>query len=211
MKKKIYIPIGNRCCKNHIIGTRIYEEDLSLLKVHSNTATLTAVELSQMMETLSIKSDSSLFDKVGEFSLSEKQINIFTGLNWENIIQMKDIFTSLRNTESRSVVQVLVVFLFKLRTGNSNAMVASILQLENKHKVSEYSKSIIESFKIDVLPFNFGLSCFNRNNLIENCTTEMAKKLFNIYDQLFLIGDGTYAKHQETTNNEYQRKSFSGQ
>ena len=39
----------------------------------------------------------------------------------------------------------------------------------------------------------------------------MAKKLFNIYDQLFLIGDGTYAKHQKSTNNEYQRKSFSGQ
>ena len=129
-----------------------------------------------MMETLSIKSDSSLFDKVGEFSLSDKQIKIFTGLNWENIIQIKDMFTSLRNTESCSVVQALVVFLFKLRTGNSNAMVASILQLENEHKVSEYSNSIIKSFEIDVLPFNFGLSCFNRNDLIENCTTEMAKK-----------------------------------
>ena len=176
MKKRIYIPVGNRCCKNHIIKTRIYEEDLSLLKVHSNTATLTAVELSQMMETLSIKSDSSLFDKVGEFSLSEKQIKIFTGLNWENIIQIKDMFTSLRNTESRSVIQALVVFLFKLRTASSNAIMASILQLENEHKVSEYSNSIIKSFEIDVLPFNFGLSCFNRNDLIENCTTEMAKK-----------------------------------
>ena len=164
-----------------------------------------------MVETLSIKSDSSLFDKVGEFRLSEKQIQIFTGSNWKNIIQIEEMLTSLRNTESRSVIQELVVFLFKLRTGNSNAFLASILQLENEHKVLEYSNSIIKSFEIDVLPFNFGSSYFNRNYLTEKCTTEMAKKLFNIYDQLFLIGDGTYAKHQKSTNNEYQRKSFSGQ
>ena len=67
-----------------------------------------------MMQTLSIKSDSALFAKIGGFSLSEKKIKIFTGLNWENIIQIKDMFTSHRNTESRSVVQSLIVFLFKL-------------------------------------------------------------------------------------------------
>jgi len=39
----------------------------------------------------------------------------------------------------------------------------------------------------------------------------MAKKLFNVNDNLFLICDGTYARHQKSTNNEYQRKSFSGQ
>ena len=98
IKKKIYIPFANCCCKNHIIKTRIYEEDLSLLKLHSNTENLTAVELSKLMETLSIKSDSPLFDKLREFSLLEKQIKIVTGLNWENIIQIKDMLTSLKNT-----------------------------------------------------------------------------------------------------------------
>ncbi|EZA55469.1 hypothetical protein X777_04750 [Ooceraea biroi] len=39
----------------------------------------------------------------------------------------------------------------------------------------------------------------------------MAKKLFNANDNLFLICDGTYARHQKSTNIEYQRKSFSGQ
>ena len=35
--------------------------------------------------------------------------------------------------------------------------------------------------------------------------------MFEIDDQLFLICDGTYARHQKSTNNEYQRKSYSGQ
>ncbi|XP_025267723.1 uncharacterized protein LOC112639073 [Camponotus floridanus] len=172
IKKKIYIPSGNRCCKDHLIKNRIYEDDLSLLRVHSNTANLTALELSKVMETLSIKCDSTLLDKVGEHSISEEQLEVFTGLNWENINTIKDMLISLRNN---------------------------------------YSNSIIKSFEDDVLPLRFGLNSCNRDDLIQNHTTEMAKKLFNINDNLFLICDGTYARHQKSTNNEYQRKSFSGQ
>ncbi|KYN04658.1 hypothetical protein ALC62_04469 [Cyphomyrmex costatus] len=99
----------------------------------------------------------------------------------------------------------------KLRTGNSNKMIASILQLENEQSVSDYSASIIKSFENDILPFYFGLHVLNRDDLIQNHTTEITKKLFDVRDNLFLICDGTYARHQKSTNNEYQRKSFSGQ
>ena len=51
----------------------------------------------------------------------------------------------------------------------------------------------------------------NRDNLIQNHTTEIAKKLFDAQDNLLLIYDGTYARHQKSTTNEYQRKSSSGQ
>ena len=37
IKKKIYIPQGNRYCRAHIIKNRIFDEDLGLLKVHPNT------------------------------------------------------------------------------------------------------------------------------------------------------------------------------
>ena len=85
VKKKIYIPQRNRCCRAHIIKNRIIVEDLGLLKVHSNTSSITALELSKVMKTLSVRCDSSLFDKVGEYSLSEKQLQVFPGLNWEQL------------------------------------------------------------------------------------------------------------------------------
>lgn len=81
IKKKIYIPAGNWCCQTHIIKNRIYEKDLVRLKVYSNIASLSALELSKVMETLSIKCDSTLFDKIGKFSLPEEQIKVFTGLS----------------------------------------------------------------------------------------------------------------------------------
>lgn len=211
IKTQIYIPSGNRCCRAHFLKNRIYEEDLVLLKAYSNTTSLTASELSKIMGTLSVRCDSTLLDKVGEYTLSEKQLKVFTGLNWEQLNELKDMLTSLRNSQSRSVIQALVVFLLKLRSGNSNAMIASILQLKNEHEVSDYSNSVMKSFENDVLPFRFGINSVSRDELIQNHTTEIAKLLFDAHDKLFLICDGTYARHQKSTNNEYQRKSFSGQ
>lgn len=208
---KIHIPTGNRCCRTHLIKNRFYDEDLGLLKVYSNSSSVSPLELSKMMESLAIKCDSTLYDKLGDYSLSENQLRIFTGLNWENIIFLKDMMTSMRNRQTRSVTQALVVFLFKLRTGNSNKILASILQLENEQLISEYSSAIVKSFEEDVLPSHFGLNSSNRNDLIQNHTTEIAKSLFASHENLMLICDGTYARHKKSTNNEVQRKSFSGQ
>ena len=211
IQKNIYIPQGNRCCRIYIIKHRFFEEDLKLLKVHSNTTSVTALELSKVMKTLSMRCDSSLFDKIGEYSLPEKDLEVFTGLKWEQLNSLNDMLISLRNSQSRSAIQALVVFLFKLRSGNSNKMLSSILQLENEHNVSDYCNSVMRSFGADVLPHCFGLDSVNRDDLIRDHTTDMAKKLFNINNKLFLICDGTYARHQESTNNEYQMKSYSGQ
>jgi len=109
IKMRLYIPAGNRCCRTHLIKNRFYEEDLSCLRVYSNSSNLSASELTKMMKNLSIKCDSTLYDKIGDFSLSEKQLFTFTGLTWENIILLKDMLTSMRNRQTRTVTQALVV------------------------------------------------------------------------------------------------------
>ena len=57
---------------------------------------------------------------------------------------IKNMMISLRKSQSRSIIEPLVVFLFKLKTGNCNKMLAPILQLRNEHAVSDYSNSIIK-------------------------------------------------------------------
>ena len=79
IRKKIYILVGIRCFKSHLIKKLIFE-DFRFLKIHFNTMSLSASELSKMVETLSIKYGSTLFDKIGVCSLSEKQIEVFTRL-----------------------------------------------------------------------------------------------------------------------------------
>lgn len=44
-KKMIFIPNGDRCCNEHMIDYRIYEDDLSYLCINSNTSKISKSEL----------------------------------------------------------------------------------------------------------------------------------------------------------------------
>ena len=135
IQKKIFISPGNRCSTTHILKM---VKNLGNLKVYSNTANLSASKSSKVMENLSIKCDSTLLNKIGEFSLSEKQIKVFTGLSWENLLEIKDLMTSLPDSQSRSLIQALIAFLFKLRIVNSNKLLAPIFNIDNGQSISEY-------------------------------------------------------------------------
>jgi len=146
-----------------------------------------------------------------DFSLSEEQIAVFTGLTWENIIQLRDMMISMRNSENRNVTQALVVFLFKLRSGNSNKLIASILQLEYEQQVSNFCESVIKFFEKDILPLHFGVQACSRDDLIHNQISVYINKLYGTENQLAIICDGSYIRYQKSSNNEYQRKSYSRQ
>ncbi|XP_043287510.1 uncharacterized protein [Venturia canescens] len=210
VRKRIFIPNGNRCCKSHIIKKRFYEEDIRDLRIHSNTSTFEIPDLEKLMTQLTISSDSMILDKIGEYAFPEERLTILTGLSWENILKLRDMMTSMRNTESRNVIQAIVVFLFKLRTGNSNRVIASVLGLEREQSVSEYSDSVINSFEKDILPMHFGVNAISRDTIM-NHSSVTATNLYGSRDQLMIICDGTYIRHQKSSNNEYQRKSYSGQ
>ena len=98
------------------------------------------------------------------------------------------------------MIQALTVFLFKVRTGSSNKLLISLFNIDNEQSISDFFKSIIQSFEKDVLTHRFGLNSVNRNNLIQNHTIEISEKLFDVQDNLLLIYDGTYASYQKSTN-----------
>ena len=87
----------------------------------------------------------------------------------------------------RNVTQAIVVFLFKLRTGNSNSMIAAILGLEREQQVSHFRRSVINCFEKDIVPSYFGFVTLPRKTLIENQTSLDAKTFYGITDQLALI------------------------
>ncbi|XP_058804597.1 uncharacterized protein LOC131674731 [Phymastichus coffea] len=211
VEKQIFIPKGNRCCTIHLINKKFYADEINNLTVVSHSSLVTVDDITKLFQAFTVTSDRELHHRVGDFAISEKRIQTFTGLNWEQLIRLREMMTSLRNTDNRTVNQALVIFLFRLRTGNSNEMISSVFGLDRPQQVSEFSKSILKSFEKDVLPSRFGLKAVNRNDLIENHSTILLQKLHNIKDSnLTLVGDGTYLKHQKSANNEYQRRSYSG-
>ena len=63
----------------------------------------------------------------------------------------------MRESSGRNILQALVVFLFKMRTGNYNQIISASLGTISEQEVSEYCKSVLNSFEKDVLPNKFGL------------------------------------------------------
>ena len=59
----------------------------------------------------------------------------------------------MKNTDTQTITQVLIVFLFKLKTGNSNKVNASVLGLPHE-QVSTLFNEILKSFEKDILPFS---------------------------------------------------------
>ncbi|XP_044586031.1 uncharacterized protein LOC123266063 [Cotesia glomerata] len=209
--RRLFIPEGNRCCKDHIVKKRFYDEEINTFRIYSNTSVFEVRDLEKLLGQLAIGTDSSIIDKIGDHSFSEKQLEVFTSLTWEKLIKLREMLTSMRKSVNRNVIQALVIFLFKLRTGNSNAVISSIFGLAREQMVSDYCDEVISSFEKDVLPQYFGIDAISRETLLAN-TSNTAKVLYQVKDdQLIFICDGTYIRHQKSANNEYQRKSYSGQ
>lgn len=97
------------------------------------------------------------------------------------------------------------------RTGTSDKLIFAVFNLEREQMISNYTANVINAFEKDILKFDFGISNNFLQVLIDNNITDVAKQFYNGSDKLTLICDGTYAKHQNSSNNEYQRKFYTAQ
>lgn len=180
------------------------------LQVHAHTSTLDADDLKEFMELLTVDNGASLKNLVGSKSLTEEQMVTFTGLRYDQLGELAATLKTARNSRVRSVFEALVIFLFKLRTGTSNRTIAAIFGLQDHQQVSDIMESVLNSFEKDVLPHKFGYAACVREDLIERETSPFVRTLFGT-NALALIYYGTYLRHGKSSNNAYQRKTYSGQ
>ena len=211
IQTRIFIPYGNRCCAEHLIKKRFFIDDIQKLKIFSNTSSIDKRELTLFLNELSNACNNSILDRIEDSTLSDERIKSLTGYSIEQLSKLKSMLISMRNSDNRTINQALFVFLFKLRTGNSNNVTASIFDIQLEQNVSDYIDSVMKSFNKDILPNNFGVKACTREDLILNHTSFYVKKLHGYENRLVLIADGSYLRHQKSTNNCYQRKSYSGQ
>lgn len=75
-----------------------------------------------------------------------------------------------KNYENRSTIQTIFVFLYKMRSGNSNDMVAKICGTKN-----EWTVPAKKAFETDILLSQLGVKLLDRENLNKNHTCNIAK------------------------------------
>lgn len=77
VKRRIFIPNGDRCCSQHLIKNKFFEDELSRLPVHSNYSVLSAKEVSIFLDFLSEKVKTTLFDQIGDFTTPEEKLKVY--------------------------------------------------------------------------------------------------------------------------------------
>lgn len=133
IKRRLFVPDGNRCCQTHFIKNILYEDYLIGLYAQSNSSKLEPTEVKQYLEWLSNMSESPLRLEIGDLTLSPELLKAVTELTWYNIDVLRKLMTSIKNSSTKHVIVAIVIFLFKLRTGNSNAVLLPLLDLKGNN------------------------------------------------------------------------------
>lgn len=110
----------------------------------------------------------------------------------------------------RSIRVALAVFLAKMRLGISNAVLASIFCLKNKRVVAQIIHDVSKALLNDFVGNNLGLGHIDRVSVLRDHQTSVSTKLMTERDnQLIIVMDGTYLFIQKSSDNKFQRRSFS--
>ena len=104
----------------------------------------------------------------------------------------------------------MAVFLAKMRLSLSNQVLAILFQLKDKRTVSHIISEVRAALMKDFVPLHLGLRHIDRATAIDKHQTAIANILFtNGPQQLCVVADSTYLFIQKSSDNQFQRRSYS--
>ncbi len=128
----------------------------------------------------------------------------------DNFHDLLDHLITMRNSDVRSKRVALAVFLAKVRLGVSNRVLACLFHLKNKRTVARIFHQVRGALIKSFVPLNLGFQHISRNEVLaKHQTTIAAELLTSGPDQIVLVADGTYVFCQKSSNNEFQRRTYS--
>ena len=129
------------------------------------------------------------------FSLSDsdyKNLAGFTRAQHDRVLAYIPT-TALKNSINRSPGCTLACLLIKLRLGVSNSVIAAMLGIDNKHKVTDNIHSARFALAKHFVPHYFGLAHITRQEVINKHTSSIATGLLTENrNPCILLLDGTY-------------------
>nr|XP_046909740.1 uncharacterized protein LOC124491158 isoform X2 [Dermatophagoides farinae] len=201
LKRRILVPKRNRCCKQHLMNGWLNEDEINNIIIESDKCEIELSDIAKFMDLLASNS-LNIKDKINKRLMPQCQLYALTAHSWEDIDHLQSLMTYMKNTNKRSVIQAIVTFLCKLRTGNVNKVIAVFSGMDSEKMVGSNIDSVIKSFEVDILPYRFGYQSITRDFLINERTSPVVKNLLDCQNNLIIICDGTY--------NLYQKNSYSG-
>ncbi|CAF2079156.1 unnamed protein product [Rotaria magnacalcarata] len=212
LSRSIWVPKGARCCSNHLYkGHLSYEARQSVKQSKVDDIILNKHNVEKLIDNfrLALKHAGSLdFDDPG--ALENETYKTITGLDRDHFNDLLDKLTTMRNSRLRSVRVALAIFLAKIRLALSNRVLAYVFQLASKRSVSRICHQVRVALMQDFVPYHVGFQHVSRETILAQHQTMVATELLtNGREQVVLIADGTYLFCQKSSNNEFQRRTYS--
>ncbi|CAF4309419.1 unnamed protein product, partial [Rotaria sp. Silwood2] len=128
-------------------------------------------------------------------------------LDFEDLL---DYVKLMRNSSVRSVRVALAIFLCKMRLGVANSVLSAIFQLNDKRIVSQIIHSVQKALIQSFVPQHIGFGHIDRQTVINQHSSTIATTLLtNSKNNVVVVIDGTYLYVQKSSDNEFQRRSYS--
>jgi hypothetical protein len=209
----IFIPFGSRCCSFHLNEyLQLNDDSIKSLIIVSNSAKITSKNVIFMFEALkeSVKS-SNLFAKFGDLEmLEDEDCYTNTGFRKDEFLYIFNSLTSLKNSTHRSKSQALAIYLYWLKTGLNQENIASIFGIDQRD-VSRYCSQIRDSLMEGFVKEHLGAKRIDRKAWIQHNSVIVKELFISDENQFAIIADGTYCYCQKSSDNAFQRRTYSSQ
>lgn len=189
LKRNIYVPVGTRCCINHLDGEGIMLDIfLEGLRYFDRPIILPGPDMQSFLQCLreqAVNNVKKRYENETHFNDDE-----FTALSPISKQEFNDLFTycervPVHNTNYYRYVSKkdLLCFLCKLRQGISDEFLNVVFSYTSRQSVSLAIATVRQSLMIRFVPENIGFQAIARNQFIERHVTEFSNALYNTEPQ----------------------------
>ena len=191
LNENIFIPLGSRTCKKHLVEGIIKTSMIAIIK--NNYVNTCAIKITELMEILdAIKNELNILNLKNNELTKQPPINIdnsyrftsneyhtLTGLYREQFDELCFIIptSTIYNTQLRSSRQAIACLLIKLRLGLTHQTLATLFGLPDTTSVSRVLESARSALIKHFVPNNLGFQHISRDVVIRERTRPLAKAL----------------------------------
>ncbi|RNA16025.1 Pro-Pol poly, partial [Brachionus plicatilis] len=175
------IVVENVPCTIHFQENGLLKEEaIDEIPIYKNVTTMKKDEVKILLESLRVTSSKSLFDQLRDIkTVPETTCLNFTGFTKDELFFIKNELKSLYDTENRTKVQAVFIYLFWLRKGLDQTTISEIFQLKYRQLVSNICEQVRSAVLKDFVPKNLRANHLTRDDwLLQN--TEMVAELFDL-------------------------------
>ncbi|CAH2105465.1 unnamed protein product [Euphydryas editha] len=195
-----YLPQQARVCDDHLMGNTWD----TLFHSQNSYATFTVQQIQHVFSFVNAFNASIDFENVDE--MDDRVFQYWIGRTKESFNLLLDEVPQIRNLHRGSLG--LLVFLLKLRTGDSDERIAMLVNVPRR-TLEVLMDKVREILFQDFVPNNLGINHMSRDELINNHTLLIPNGLYGNGTNTIVICDGTYIYVNKSSNYSFQKQTYS--